>query len=701
MKFEAAPYKARVDALMAKMTTLEKIGQLALFGSMKDVNEANLKKGLCGGVLNATGAENARRLQKIAVEETRLGIPLLVGDDVIHGFRTTFPIPLAGAASFDMEKIEESERIAAKEAYAEGVNWIYAPMVDLCREPRWGRIAEGAGEDPYLGGCVAAARVRGLQSTNPDTGYPYAGACFKHFAGYGLSEGGRDYESADISERTLFGEYMKPYEAAIEAGAVSAMSSFNTLGGEPVSGSRHYLTEVLRERFGFEGFVVSDWESVLELIHHRTAASPKDAARIGALAGCDMDMHSNVYIDYLPELVESDADLSAAVEESCRRILTVKFALGLFEHPYHDASGRAEHVSAEHRRAARDLAAASAVLLKNDGTLPLSKNGRYLLTGPLATSQHDCLGMWSCRGEGEDVVTVLDGLRETLGDRLSYATGLGMYDADDAGFAEAGALAAGCDAIVYVCGEDRSWTGEAHCKTDISLPLMQTRYLEYLKTLGIPVVTVLLVGRPVACPELHDLSDAVLLSWHAGIETGHAVSDVLFGDVPPSGKLPVTFPRTTGQIPIFYSHLSSGRPRSTRQRYLDCPNAPLYPFGYGLSYGAPEYGAVTFEKDCITADGELVARVTVTNASDTATDEVAQVYFRDDVSSCATPERRLCAFRKFRLGARETVELEFRIPAKAFAFMTPSLCEVVEPGTFTLFIGRDSEPDNSAVFSIE
>lgn len=700
-KFIAGENRKKAEKLLTEMTFQEKIGQLNLTFGFGEAHPEQIRNGQVGGFLMVRGAEMVNKIQKIAVEESRLGIPLIFGFDIIHGCRTIFPIPLATASSWDMNRIRRAESIAAREACASGINWIYAPMVDLCREPRWGRIAEGAGEDPFLGSCVAQARVEGFQTVNPETGYPYAGACFKHYAGYGLSEGGRDYETTDISERTLHGEYMKPYHAAVDAGAVSAMSSFNSLNGEPVSGSRHYLTDILRGDYGFEGFVVSDWNSVMELIEHRVAADRKDSARIGLKAGCDMDMVSRVYIENLEELVREDPSLLSAIDESVLRILTVKYALGIFEHPYRDPDGEKIHVCPEFRAAARDMAAHSMVLLKNDNkTLPLRKDKKYLITGPLADAVGENLGMWSFTGDEKDVVNFLSAFK---GENVAYEYIKGChFDGEDVSeFEKAKALAETCDGIIYVCGESHGWSGECRNRVNIDLPEIQNRYLDLLASAGKPIVSVLMTGRPLACSKLDTVSSAVLLAWHAGIEAGPAVCDCLFGRHNPCGKLPATFPRATGQIPIFYSKLSSGRPdTNVHARYIDCPHTPLYAFGHGLSYSDLSYSEVCVENPAICADGVLKASVTVTNASDVEAYEVVQVYFKDLVSTYATPDRKLCDFEKVLIPANASVTVNFEIPAERFALMTPQLEEIVEPGEFQLFIGGGSQADNCADFRV-
>lgn len=694
----------KAKALLAKMTLREKIGQLNLKDYYVAESDADaISNGDLGNIFFITGIEQTNKLQKMAVEQTRLGIPMLFGFDIIHGHRTTFPIPLATAASWDMELIEDCEHVAAMESWSQGINWIYAPMVDLCREPRWGRIAEGAGEDPYLGASVAAARVRGFQTINPKTGYPYTAACFKHFCAYGLAEGGRDYDTTDISERTLFGEYLKTYQGAIDAGAMSTMSSFNCLNGEPVSGSYHYLTEVLRERMGFAGFVASDYNAISELQNHRTAASPKDAARIGILAGNDMDMTSGVYLNNLQQLAAEDPKVLEKIDESVTRVLSVKYALGLFEHPYRNEEDAKELMMQPASIAlARKAACHSAVLLKNDEhTLPLKTGKHYFVTGPLADTREDNLGMWCTCGHAEDVVTPLEALQKREQITVTYARGCDYDGADADGFAQALEGAAKADEILFFGGESREWTGENHNKTDVTIPQIQMQLLRELKKLGKKITFVLMTGRPLAATEMDALSDAVLCVWHGGIQAGNAICDLLFGDFAPCGKLPVTFPRHIGQIPIYYAQYTTGRPKEQYARYIDSPHTPLYPFGYGLSYADLTYSDLAVENDCITPEDTLHASVKIHNNSDVGTYEVAEVYFRDVVSTYATPDRKLCAFEKVWIDANSTVTLTFDIPASRFSMMTPKLEEYVEPGDFELFIGRDSTVTDFVPFRVK
>ncbi|MBE6713917.1 MAG: glycosyl hydrolase [Ruminococcaceae bacterium] len=703
--FSAAPYIERAKELLSQMTLTEKVGQLNLTGTVRSLDENMIREAKIGSFLNVPDVATANRRQRIAVEETRLGIPLLIGHDVVHGDRTLFPIPLATAASWDMERIEHGEMIAAKEAFAEGINWIYSPMIDITREPRWGRIAEGAGEDKFFGSCVAQARVRGFQTINPETGYPYTAACFKHYCGYGLSEAGRDYEACDISERTLHGEYLPVYKAALDAGSITCMSSFNSMNGDPVSGSHYYLTELLRDTWGFEGMVVSDWTSILELVKHRVAKDGKDAAKMAILAGNDLDMHSEVYINYLEELAGEYPEVMEAIDTSVLRVLVTKLAIGLFENPYREEDNLKYFLTEEHRAAARDLGTHSMVLLKNsDNTLPLCKckKKKYLLTGPFADERHEAIGLWGGRGHINDIVTLKNALEAMDDVEIVYIKGCEFEGDDCSAFEEAKKLALDCDAIIYACGEPVHWAGEHGGRANIDLPQLQNEYLKVLCETEKPVISVLYTARPLACQTLENLSAAILLAWHSGVEAGNAICDLIFGKLSPSGRLPVTFPRATGQIPIYYASLPGGRPRGFDgiNRHRDCEDTPLYPFGYGLTYSSVEYGEAKIENPIIKDGDELLASVTVKNTGEWDIEEVVQVYFCDLVSSLETPDKLLCDFEKVALKAGEEKTVRFAIPTERFELVNRKLERVLEPGDFRLYIGKDSDTWNGADFEV-
>ncbi|MGH7701229.1 MAG: glycoside hydrolase family 3 N-terminal domain-containing protein, partial [Gemmatimonadales bacterium] len=657
----------RIDSILALMTLEEKLGQLNLPSSLGPgltPEQIELtRRGRVGGFLNVVGAERARAIQRVAVEESRLKIPLLLGYDVIHGYRTTFPIPLAEAATWNPELVEQAARVAAREAAAAGVNWTFAPMVDIARDPRWGRIAEGSGEDPYLGSVMAAARVRGFQGT--DLAAPDAVlATTKHFAAYGGAEAGRDYNTVDVSERTLREIYLPPFKAALDAGAGSVMTAFNEIAGVPATANRWLLTTVLREEWGFDGLVVSDWTSVDELRAHGVAGSRAQAGRLALLAGTDMDMVSAIYVDSLPALVRAGRIPQATVDEAVRRVLRAKFRLGLFRDPYHGSSverERATLLAPEHRALAREVARQAIVLLENrGGLLPLGSRVRRLaLIGPLADDRPNLRGPWHGQGRAEDVVTVLEGMRRRAGTgvQVLHARGAGLTDTATAGIAEAVALARRADVAVLVLGEADTMSGEAASRAHLGLPGAQEDLLRAVHATGKPVVLVLMSGRPLVLPWATEHVPAILETWFLGTETGNAVADVLFGDVAPSGRLPVSVPWAVGQIPIYYNHKNTGRPPAENKftsKYLDVPVTPRYPFGYGLSYTTFAYADLRLSATGVPATGTLTVSVTVTNTGSREGAEVVQLYLQDEVASVTRPVRELKAFRRIVLKPNES-----------------------------------------------
>ncbi|MGH8130069.1 MAG: beta-glucosidase BglX, partial [Steroidobacteraceae bacterium] len=671
-----------IDGLLAKMTTAEKIGQMTLFTSdwsttgptMREGYRDDIRAGRVGAVFNAFTAPFTRELQQLAVEETRLRIPLLFGYDVIHGHRTIFPIPLGEAASWDLAAIEKTARIAATEAAAEGIHWTFAPMVDIARDPRWGRIAEGAGEDVYLGARIAAARVRGFQGNDlraTDTIL----ATMKHFAAYGAAQAGRDYHTTNMSDRELRDVYLPPFRAALDAGAATVMTAFNELNGVPATGNDYLLTDILRNEWGFDGFVVTDYTSINEMVPHGFARDEKHAAALAINAGVDMDMQGAVFMNHLQSLLDDGRVDLATIDRCVRRILEMKYRLGLFEDPYRYADAErqeAEIYKPEHLEAARDVARRSMVLLRNaNETLPLSADpGSIAVIGPLADSKADMIGSWAAAGDREEKpVTLLEGLRARLGDtvELRYArgAGYGLDEGDDtAGFADALAAARASDLVLVAMGEAADMTGEAASRTSLALPGSQQALLEALHGTGKPIVLVLMNGRPLSITWAAEKVDAILEAWYPGTMGGHAIADVLFGDYNPSGKLPVTFPRTVGQVPIHYDMKNTGRPYTADKqgekylsRYLATPNSPLYPFGHGLSYTSFEYSAITLDRDAFGPGESLTASVTVTNTGEYAGEEVVQLYIRDLVGSVTRPVRQLKGFRKISLqpGVGDTV----------------------------------------------
>lgn len=714
--------KAFVDALMARMTVEEKLGQLnqpsgvgnntgpaAMAGS-----EDQIRKGQIGSYLGTQGAALTCRLQRIAVKESRLGIPLLFGYDVIHGHRTVFPVPLGESSSFDPVEVENAARVAAVEASAHGIHWTYAPMVDIARDPRWGRVVEGAGEDPYLGSVLAAARVRGFQGDDlaaPDT----VMATAKHFVAYGAAEAGRDYNVADISERTLRELYLPPFKAAVDAGAQSMMASFNEVAGVPMHAHRALIEDLLREEWGWDGLMVSDYTGVMELMPHGVAATPEDAGRLALRAGVDVDMVSQIYVNDLPAAVKAGRVPMAQVDASVRRVLNAKYRLGLFDDPFRYCSDdgareRALTLTPAHREAARRMAQKSLVLLENEGNvLPLSRSLRTLaVIGPLADHQRAMLGNWAVAGREEDAVTPLDGLKAALGDktRLIVAKGADIDSTDTSGFDAALRAAKQADAVVIFLGEHPDMSAEANNRTSLDLPGVQQELALAVAATGKPVVVVLLNGRPLSIGALQGRVPAILEAWFPGVEGGHAITDVLFGDVNPSAKLPVTFPRNVGQVPIYYAHKNTGRPPRESEKYtskyLDVPWTPLYPFGHGLSYTTFRYDApvVQHAKLGLPLQPQQVS-VRVTNTGARAGVEVVQLYVRDDVASVTRPVKQLRGFQRVALEPGESKTVTFALGFEDLALYDLDMKRVVEPGTFTVFAGGSSDTVLQAQFEVE
>ena len=708
---------AKVDSVLKLMTLDEKIGQMVLYTSDWDVTGPTLKSdyiddirsGKCGNIFNAHTVEYVRKLQKIAVEESRLGIPLLFGYDVIHGHKTIFPISLGESASWDLQAIEKSARIAATEAGASGLNWTFAPMVDISVEPRWGRVSEGAGEDPFLGSQIAAARVRGFQGNDlADTTTVLA--CVKHFAAYGAPLAGRDYNTVDMSQRVFLDVYLPPYKAAIDAGALSVMSSFNEFDGVPATGNKYLLTDILRNQLGFKGFVVSDYTSVNEMVHHGIVANEEEAALLAIKAGLDMDMQGEVYAKYLKGLLEKGLVDEKTIDQSVRRILKVKFKLGLFDDPYrycNEAREKRTIYAPEHLEAAFDVAKRSMVLLKNDNNvLPLKKGEKIAVIGELAASKRDLLGSWKAAGDWNFMKSVLDELKEYNGEKnVLYAEGCKKMGDDRTGFAQAIATARRADKIVMVIGEDAEWTGEAASRSNINVPGVQTELLEQLKLLNKPLVVVLMNGRPLVLTKENKLADAILEAWFPGTMGGKAITYVLYGEYNPSGKLTMTFPQNLGQVPIFYYEKNTGRPiylsnDKYKSKYLDCPNDPLFPFGFGLSYTTFEYSDITLSTKELQQNGSIKATVTVTNTGKTDGEEVVQCYIRDMVGSVTRPVKELKGFEKIFLKAGESKEVSFTITPDLLAFHRLDMTYGTEPGDFKLFIGGNSRDVKETSFKL-
>ncbi len=704
------PIEEQITTLLGRMTLEEKIGQLTQVSGVDDEGRKLAREGRVGSFLNVTGATETNELQKLAVEETRLHIPLLFGLDVIHGFRTIFPIPLAEAATWDPELIEMAAQIAAIEAWSAGIHWTFAPMVDIARDARWGRIAEGSGEDPYLGARMAEARVRGFQGTTTDGRYQPERliACAKHFAAYGGAEGGRDYNTVDISGRTLREVYLPPFEAAVRAGAGTLMSAFNEIGGVPATGSRFLMTQVLRDEWGFDGFVVSDWNAIRELLNHGSAATPAEAGEQALLAGIDMDMVGKIYPEHLPGLVESGRISQAVIDESVRRILRIKMRRGLFEKPYVDSQVEKDApLRPSHRQVARDVARRSLVLLKNQGKiLPLHKSISSLaVIGPLADNWAEALGSWAAAGKADEVITILEGLRKSLGPgaNVIHARGCEIEGDSREGFDEAIAAAKQVDAAVLVVGEAAGMSGEAASRSTLDLPGVQEELVKAVHATGVPMIVILMNGRPLSIRWIAEHVPAILEIWQPGVECGHAVADVLFGDFNPCGKLPVTFPRSVGQVPIYYNHKNTGRPPSADKwtsKYIDLPSTPLFPFGFGLSYTTFEYSNLQISAGNEGEQREWTVTADVKNTGERGGDEVVQLYIRDDAASVTRPVKELKRFRRIPLRPGESREVRFTLTPEHLMFYNQRMERVVEPGRFTVWVGPSSADGLQGTFEL-
>lgn len=728
-----------IDQLMKKMTLEEKIGQLNLpvtgeitTGQAKSSDVAKrIRNGEVGGLFNLKGVERIREVQRQAVEESRLGIPLLFGMDVIHGYETIFPIPLGLSCTWDMKAIEESARIAAVEASADGISWTFSPMVDVSRDPRWGRVSEGNGEDPFLGAAIARAMIRGYQGKDMSRNDEIM-ACVKHFALYGASEAGRDYNTVDMSRQRMFNEYMLPYQAAVEAGVGSVMASFNEVDGVPATGSKWLMTDVLRKQWGFDGFVVTDYTGINEMIDHGMG-DQQTVAALALNAGVDMDMVSDAFSGTLKKSVEEGKVSAAAIDAACRRILEAKYKLGLFDDPYKycDVNRPKKQIfTKEHRAIARKTASESFVLLKNEGVLPLSKKGTIAVVGPLANTRSNMPGTWSVAAVLNNAPSLVEGLREVVGDRAKVVTAKGSNLIGDADYEkratmfgrelhrdnrtdrelldEALKVAAGADVIVAALGESSEMSGESSSRTNLEMPDVQRALLQELLKTGKPVVLVLFTGRPLVLTWEEEHVPAILNVWFGGSEAAYAISDVLFGDVNPSGKLTATFPQNVGQIPLFYNHKNTGRPlqegrwfEKFRSNYLDVSNEPLYPFGYGLSYTTFAYSDIHLSSTEMSADGELTATVTVTNTGSRDGAEVVQLYIRDLVGSVTRPVKELKGFEKIFLKAGESRKVSFSITPELLKFYNYDLQFVCEPGDFDVMIGGNSRDVKKARFLLK
>jgi beta-glucosidase len=734
--FQLQAQKQQMDTfignLMKKMTMEEKIGQLNqvaipnsfVTGATVSTDiEAKIIAGNVGSILNSLNPEVTRKAQEMAVTKSPNKIPIIFGMDVIHGFRTIFPIPLALSCTWDMQLVEQSARIAAAEASSAGIAWTFSPMVDIARDARWGRIAEGAGEDPFLGSQVAAAMIKGYQGDDLAKENTIL-ACVKHMALYGAAEAGRDYNTVDMSRLSMYQDYLPPYKAAVEAGAGSAMTSFNVIDGIPATGNRWLLTELLRNQWKFDGFVVTDYTAIKEMTLHGMG-DLQEVTALALKAGVDMDMVTEGFLNTLKKSLENGKVTENEINQACRRVLEAKYKLGLFDDPYryiNTARMEKEIFSQANQNAARKIAASSIVLLKNDKQiLPLKKSGKIALVGPLADSKADMLGTWAMGGEVEKVVSLLDGLKNVGGNSVSVLHAKGCEFTDEPYLLktmqspllptsekhaeelkrkaeemiqEAVKLAKQSDVVVAAVGETAAWSGEAASRTDISIPEIQKNLLKALKATGKPVVAVIFSGRPLTLVWEDANFDAILEAWHGGTQAGNAVADVLFGDTNPAGKITATFPRSVGQIPIYYNHKNTGRPENPNDKYttkyIDSPNEPLYPFGYGLSYTSFEYGDISLSKSDLKGEEMLTVTISVKNTGKFKGEEVVQMYISDPVASVSRAVKELIGFQKIMLAPGESKEVKFTVSTELLKFYNSNLEYNWEPGQFEVQIGGNS-----------
>lgn len=716
----------KVDSVLKLMTLNEKVGQMNQYNGDWDATgpitetgdkQDQIRKGMLGSMLNVTGVEHTTELQKMAMQ-SRLKIPLLFGQDIIHGYRTVFPIPLGEAASWDMNAIEQSARIAATEASAAGIHWTFAPMVDIARDPRWGRVMEGAGEDPYLGSMIATARVKGFQGKG--LGHTDAlMACAKHYTAYGAAIGGRDYNSVDMSLNTLWNIYLPPFKAAEEAGVATFMNSFNTLNGIPATGNKYLQTDILKDQWKFKGFIVSDWNSVGEMIPHGFAKDAYDASVKAANAGNDMDMESRSYIQNLAKAVRDGKVPMARIDDAVRRILRKKFELGLFNNPFKFSNKEREQQqwnNPKNLAIEKTMAEKSIVLLKNKNQLlPLNKEnlkGKTIaLIGPFIKGVRDNLGFWSYTWPDDSarIISPYDGIKNKAGNDVNivYAKGCNINDTSLAGFVEAIELAKKADIVIMDVGEAPDWSGEAKSRSNIHLPGVQEQLVKVIAETGKPLIVMISAGRPLIFNWIADNVPSILYTWWLGTEAGDAMADVLFGDYNPSGKLPMSFPRTEGQIPIYYNHLNTGRPAKNDSdlnyvsSYIDLPNSPKFPFGYGLSYTTFSYGDISLSAKSFKPNETLTASVTISNTGKYNGTETVQLYIRDMVASVVQPVKELKGFQQIFLKAGESKKVTFKLTANDLKFYNEKLNYVYEPGDFKIFIGTNSNDVKEADFTLQ
>ena len=729
-------FQEKIDDLIHRMTLEEKVGQMNQISSFWEMTGPapldgseleqyeQLKQGMVGAMLNVTGVEATRKVQQLVMDHSRLKIPLMIGYDVIHGYKTLFPIPLGETASWDLDAAEGAARVAAVEAAAAGIHWTFAPMMDIARDARWGRMMESSGEDPYLASLLAEARVKGFQGNNLSAIDTIA-ACAKHYAAYGLCEAGRDYNTVEISEQTLRNVVLPPFKAAVAAGVATVMNSFSVMNGIPATGSIYLQRDILKGEWNFQGVVVSDWASIGEMVTHGFAQDNSAAAHLAIDAGSDMDMVSRCYLENLPTLVRSGKAAESLLDDAVRRILHLKFQLGLFDDPYRYCDALREReltLCPEHLATARDAGRKAIVLLKNEGSiLPLPKSGKVIaVIGPLAMDKDTPLGSWRAQAEINSAVSLLEGIQATLGldHRILYAQGaalttgprssheeLTFNESDRSGFPEAMIIAGEADVVVLAIGEDCWQTGEARSQSDIGLKGLQQELFAAIHAVNPNIVVVLMNGRPLALGPIAEQATAILETWFLGSQAGHAIADVLFGDYQPTGRLPVSFPRNTGQVPIYYNHHSTGRPANLSgnvywSHYTDVANDPLYPFGFGLTYTSFEYSKIALSSLEISSDDQLQASVVVKNTGKNAGLEVVQLYRRDVSASAVRPVKELIGYQRLILEPGESRAVSFLLSVEDLKFHTPAGKWDAEPGTFHIFIGPNARDLLQATFEL-
>ena len=707
----------KIDKLLSQMTFEEKLGQMSQYHTFNaTLIETAIRKGEIGSILNVNSPQDVLKFQKIALSESRLKIPLIIGRDVIHGYRTILPIPLAEAATWNPEIVQKGAEIAAKEASSQGIKWTFAPMMDISRDPRWGRVAESLGEDPILAGIMAVAMVRGYQGNKEKWNIA---ACSKHFVGYGAAEGGRDYNTTLIPESELRNVYLVPFKSANDAGVLTVMSAFSDLNGIPASANKHTMTDILRGEWQFKGFVVSDWKVPIELPIHGYCETEKEAAEKCINAGLDMEMVSQTYYNNGKKLLEENKITGYQIDEAVRRILRVKFELGLFENPY-EIPKTNQLLMPEYLASAKEMATQSIVLLKNEkDILPIKNKKTIAVVGPMADAKLDQLGCWALDGKAEDTQTPLMALKKDCKDaKILYAKGsLNCKSDDESSIAEAVSMASQADIVLFFCGEDAKMSGEAHSRAFLDLPGVQNKLLASLAKTGKPIVTIIMSGRPLALESISTLSNAILYAWHPGTMGGPAISDILLGKSNPSGRLPITFPRSVGQIPMYYNHKNTGRPARLNDRefaptgtpldpkdftssYIDISMKPMYSFGFGLSYTTFEYSKLELSAPSISMEGELTVTCTITNKGKSDGYETPQLYIHDKVASLTRPVKELKAFQKLFLNAGESKNVEFKIKSSDLGFYNNDNVFVIEPGAFEIWVGPNSDEGLKGNFSI-